>query len=95
MATNVVEVTLSAQQYEQLVTLARANHLPLEVITSELVGEGIARRSVAITSGTTDLSAQQLQRARSLMRALGCGLGAGETRSTARNHDAYLYRKEQ
>jgi hypothetical protein len=74
-----VELKLLPQQYEQLATVARARQLPVEEVAQAAVAEWLDRQV-------------RLERARTLMRKLGQGLGEGRSsHDVARDHDMYLY----
>ncbi len=78
-----IELKLPVQQYEYLTTVARARHQPVAEIVQTAVAEWLNSQT-------------QLDRARALMRELGDGLAqSSPPHDTARNHDTYLYSREQ
>ncbi len=80
---NTIELELPSQQYEQLTAVAQARQLPVAEVAQSAVTEWLERLA-------------QLERARTLMRELGRGLGKGRPiHDAARHHDDYLYTVER
>lgn len=83
MDTIVIEVQLPPERYEQLETVAQIQRVSVAEVAQKAVVEWLDEQA-------------RLDRARALMRTLGQGLGEGPPqRDVARNHDAYLYLREQ
>jgi len=75
----VIELELSPQQYEQLAAVAQTRQLAVMEATRMAVSEWLEREA-------------RLERARSVMRAIGRGLGEGNPpHNAAGNHDVLLY----
>ena len=80
---NTIELELPPQQYEQLTAVAQARQLPVAEVAQSAVTEWLERQA-------------QLERARTLMRELGQGLGKGRPiHDAASHHDDYLYTVER
>ena len=79
----VIELKLPPGQYEQLATVAHARQISAVELAQMAVCEWLEEQT-------------KLERARTLMRELGWGLGQGQSaRDVARDHDLYLYPKQQ
>jgi hypothetical protein len=78
-----IEVTLLPQEYEKLAAVAAAQQLSVAEAAEIAVKEWLDGQ-------------RRLEYARSLMRALGHGLGQGAApNDKARHHDAYLYGRQR
>lgn len=78
----VLQFELPVQQYEQLTKMAQRRQQQISEVAEQAMTEWLERQV-------------RLEQARTRMRELGKGLGQGKGRTTARNHDALLYRKER
>jgi len=82
MSTIAVELRLSSQQYEQLENEAQAHKVSVTDIALIAVEDWLKRQA-------------RMDRARQLMRELGHGIGESSVPyHVAREHDAYLYSRE-
>lgn len=83
MNTMTVELTFSPEQFTQLDEVARTRQMILAETIQLAVIEWLEKQ-------------QRLARARTKMRKLGKGLGAGQPpHEGAQNHDAYLYQRSR
>jgi Arc/MetJ-type ribon-helix-helix transcriptional regulator len=74
-----IKLEFPPQQYEQLDAVAHARKVPVAEVVQAAVVEWLERQA-------------RLERARTLMRELGQGLGKGRSfHNVAREHDAHLY----
>ncbi|MGC9394047.1 MAG: hypothetical protein ACP5J4_04260 [Anaerolineae bacterium] len=82
MSTVLVKLRLSSQQYEQLENEAQAHKVSIPDIALIAVEDWLKRQA-------------RLDQARNLMRELGHGIGESSApHNVAREHDAYLYTRE-
>ncbi len=78
-----LELELPTRHYEQLSTVAKMRERSVADIVQDVLVEWLEEQA-------------RLEHARALMRELGHGLGEGAgPNDVARNHDNYLYRREQ